>query len=283
MTFALIAPSPARQRRHFLQQTAVATLGAATWGCAPLAYAVGRRVDVTVIDRDSGETLMVHPHHGQRYIAGRPGARYAIRLANRTGGRLLAVVSVDGVNVVTGQTAAWHQAGYVLAPWQVHDIAGWRKNDREVASFEFTTLPDAYAARTGRPHDVGVIGVAVFAERPVPPPMPEPAEISRSEPRRAPARDAGAAAKAAPERPATAQAAERLGTGHGAREPSEVTSTRFERSSNRPLELVSLQYDRHENLVRAGVIPHARPVEPGPRPFPHSAPDAGYVPDPPAR
>lgn len=285
------AHSPAPGRRLFLC-TSAAALAAAAWGAPGPAHALGRRVDVAVIDRDTGETLTVYPHQGRHYIAGRPGARYAIRVANRTGGRLLAVVAVDGVNVVTGQTAAWHQSGYVLSPWQHYDIAGWRKSNDEVAAFEFTALPDSYAARTGRPLDVGVIGVAVFAERPLPPPpppmpMPEPAEIGRAESRRAPgaaAADAGAAAKAAaPESLASAQAAERLGTGHGAREHSQVTHTAFERSSTRPLELVSLQYDRHENLARAGVIPPVSVVHPRPRPFPRSAPDLGYVPDPPAR
>lgn len=249
------------------------------------AHAVGHRVDVTVIDRDTGQTLPTYAHRGQHYVAGRPGARYAIRVANRSGGRVLAVVSVDGVNVVTGRTAAWHQSGYVLAPWQHYDIAGWRKSDQEVAAFEFTALPDSYAARTGRPQDVGVIGVAVFTERPAPPPpAPEPAEIDRFGSRsRAPAGDA---AKASPESMSAAQApraAERLGTGHGAREHSQVSSTHFERSSSRPVELVSLQYDRHEHLVRAGVIPQVSLAHPRPRPFPRSAPDLGYVPDPPAR
>lgn len=270
-------------RRPFLIATAAA-LGALAWGASTAAHALGHRLGVTVIDRDTGQSLTVHTHRGHHYIAGRPGARYAIRLDNRTGGRVLAVVSVDGVNVVTGQTAAWHQSGYVLAPGQGYDIAGWRKSDHEVAAFEFTALPDSYAARTGRPLDVGVIGVAVFSERPAlpPAPMPEPAEIGHSRAsRQAPAAADSAAAKAAPERLAAPRAAERLGTGHGAREHSEVTSTHFERSSSQPVELLALQYDRRDNLVRAGVIRHVDPA--WPRPFPRSAPDVGYVPDPPAR
>jgi hypothetical protein len=288
MAHDLPAPArPAPSRRLFLS-TSAAALAAVAWGSAGPAHALGQRVDVTVIDRDTGETLTIYPPRGHHYIAGRPGARYAIRVANRTGARVLAVVSVDGVNVVTGQTAAWHQSGYVLAPWQSYDIAGWRKSQEEVAAFELTALPDSYAARTGRPLDVGVIGVAVFTERPLPPPppmpMPEPAEIGRAESRRAApaAADAGAAAKAAPESVASAQPAERLGTGHGAREHSQVTHTQFERSSRRPLETLSLQYDRHENLARAGVIPPVNVATPRPRPFPRS-PDLGYVPDPPAR
>lgn len=287
---ALLSP-----RRRLFLSTGTTALAALAWGATSPAHALGRRVDVAVIDRDTGETLTAHPHRGRHYIAGRPGARYAVRVSNRTGGRVLAVVSVDGVNVVTGQTAAWQQAGYVLAPWQSYDIAGWRKSQEEVAAFEFTALPDSYAARTGRPLDVGVIGVAVFTEQPLPPPPPplpepQPAEIGRSETRRqAPAGSADAAGAAAAEkwapaeRLASAAPAPRLGTGHGAREPSQVTTTQFERSSREPVELVALQYDRYENLARAGVVPPVALAHPRPRPFPRSAPDAGYVPDPPLR
>ena len=47
------------------------------------------------------------------------------------------------------------------------EIDGWRKSMDEVAAFYFTALPDSYAARTGRPDNVGVIGVALFREEPV--------------------------------------------------------------------------------------------------------------------
>ena len=82
------------------------------------------------------------------------------------------MIAVDGVNVVSGETAAHDQTGYVLNNGQSAQITGWRKNLARVAAFEFTALPNSYAARTGRPDNVGVIGVAVFRERVryVPPP-----------------------------------------------------------------------------------------------------------------
>lgn len=292
--------APARRpaaRRAFLSAAAIALLGA---GCAPAALAAGSTVDVTVVDRETGDTLAVYPYRGRSYIAGRPGSRYAIRVTNRTGERVMAVMAVDGVNIISGQTASWSQSGYVLAPWQSYEITGWRKSNEEVAAFEFTSLPDSYAARTGRPDDVGVIGVAVFTERvqwqPPPPPAPRAPGVVRLESRRSDAGNDGAPpsglADKAAESMASANAAakpaapapdERLGTGHGARESSHVTSTSFVRSSVRPVEIVSLQYDRYENLARAGVIPQVGWSDPGPRPFPKSAQNSGYVPDPPSR
>src|SRR5690606_15836127 len=122
-------------------------------------------VELTVVDRDTGRLLPEYRHRGDDWIAGTPGHAYSVRLANTTGERVLVVLSVDGINAVTGQTAAPSQAGYVLGPWETAEIAGWRKSLDDVARFVFTDLPDSYAARTGRPDDVGVVGIAVFRER----------------------------------------------------------------------------------------------------------------------
>src|SRR3974377_1337841 len=59
----------------------------------------------------------------------------------RPGQRLLAVTAVDGVNVISGDTAGWQQTGYVFGPYQGYEISGWRKSDREVAAFQFTAPP----------------------------------------------------------------------------------------------------------------------------------------------
>lgn len=199
--------------------------------------------------------------------------------------RSLVVLSVDGVNAITGQTAHWNQSGYVLAPYQSYEITGWRKSQSEVAAFEFTELRDSYAARTGRPFDVGVVGVAAFRERR--PVWRHEPELSQSAPRpyaeQRSEKSAGAAAADRSRESAAANApapAERLGTGHGERETSWVHNTRFERASSTPDEVVALRYDSFENLVAAGVVPRRYPPPHGnPRPFPE-APLAGYVPDP---
>ncbi len=94
-----------------------------------------------------------------------PGHRYAVRLHNRSGRRVLAVLSVDGINAVDGRTADLHQAGYVLGPGEALEVAGWRKSLDAVAQFVFVDPAASYAARTGRPDNLGVIGVAVFRER----------------------------------------------------------------------------------------------------------------------
>src|ERR1700693_2574594 len=124
------------------------------------------RVNVEIFDRTEGRVLPIYTHEGRRYVVGKPGNEYAIRVRNSGADRVLAVMSVDGVNVISGDTASVAQFGYMVAAYTMFDIAGWRKSLSLTAAFYFTALSDSYAARTGRPDNVGVIGVAVFRERP---------------------------------------------------------------------------------------------------------------------
>src|SRR4051812_14564924 len=95
---------------------------------AACAHGAGRMGDLQVYDRTSGRQLPVYWHAGRPYVAGQPGNEYRVVVRNRRGEDLLAVVSVDGVNVLSGETAGAGQDGYVLAAWQRMDITGWRKS-----------------------------------------------------------------------------------------------------------------------------------------------------------
>jgi hypothetical protein len=243
------------------------------------AMAEGRLTDVRVIDRERDRVLPLYRFRGEFWVAGEPGSRYAIELLNDSRERLLNVVSVDGVNVITGETAAFDQAGYVLEPLQRYDVAGWRKSKREIAAFEFTRHSRSYAARTGRPDDVGVIGVAVFREREAfhlpRPPLPPFPPFERSAPQ--PGTKSGPLPQDKSHR--GGEPGPQLGTGHGERERDRVGETDFVRRSGRPDEIVRIRYDSHENLVALGVIPpERRRWRDRPSAFPGS--NRGYVPDP---
>ena len=80
------------------------------------AAAVGGLAELTVYDRSEGRNLPVYWHEGRAWVVGKPGNEYQLQLRNRQGEDLLAVLSVDGVNVITGETAAVQQSGYVLPP-----------------------------------------------------------------------------------------------------------------------------------------------------------------------
>jgi hypothetical protein len=245
---------------------------------ASLPVQAGRLLDMEIVDRATGQTLDTYRHRGQHWVAGNPGDRYAVRLLNRTGERVLVVLSVDGVNAVSGETAAANQSGYVLDPWERAEIAGWRKSLSDVAQFYFTALPDSYAARTDRPDNVGVIGAAVFREKarpqPVMPYLGQGAPGAGAESRAAEASADTAAPASAPAAKAMRQA-ERLGTGHGEGEYAPTRYTAFERAASSPAEVLSLRYDSRDSLAARGIIPRPVPYAPEPRPFP-----GGFVPDP---
>jgi hypothetical protein len=134
---------------------------------------VGEQVGVMVRDTVTQTTLPIYLHRGEYWVAGVPGQGYELWLTSRVPGRrVLATTSVDGINVITGQTAAPVGRGYVLSPYSMATVSGWRKSEHEVAAFRFAAPQASYAAQTGRPANVGVIGVAVFPELQLPPPPP---------------------------------------------------------------------------------------------------------------
>ena len=236
----------------------LAALFAAT-ACTPASAQPLVRMDV--VDRDTGQWLPEYRHRRDAWIAGMPGHRYGVRLTNTTGERVLVVLSVDGVNAVTGETAHPSQTGYVLDPWQSTEIAGWRKSWDDIAQFVFTALPDSYAARTGRPDNVGTIGIAVFRERiyhrPYPMPMPP---IARREGEAKSRANAPAADSAAESGYGTMAQQQRIGTGHGQREWAPVGQASFVRDSSRPAQVTQLRYDSPDALAALGILP---------RPYPH--------------
>ena len=237
--------------------------------CAAEVRAHGGLVDLSVYDRTEGRRLAVHWHEGRAYDVGKPGNEYQVTMRNRLREDVLTVVSVDGVNVISGETADPGQTGYVLGQSRAYDILGWRKSLAETAAFYFTALPDSYAARTGRPDNVGVIGVAVFRRKQPPQPVAPMLRPGAAEPgaaRREAASDAAAG-------PRAAQDESRLGTGHGRREVSQVQHVAFERATSAPAETITLYYDSQRNLLARGIIREPAPVAPLPRPFPGFAPD----------
>ena len=228
--------------------------------------AAGRLADVEIYDRAAGRTLQIYESGGHWFVAGRPGSEYQVTISNRERGDLLAVISVDGVNVVTGETAASVQSGYVIEHGRRLSIAGWRKSLEKIAAFYFTDLGDSYAARTGRPENVGVIGVALFRRKPAP-----IAELEQPKTRA----EAGASNDSAPRSAAPPAAEKKIGTGHGRSQNAPARYVEFERESDLPAEVISIHYDTYANLVARGVIHEERKL---PLPFP-----GGFVPDPPDR
>jgi hypothetical protein len=138
-------------------------------GGAPLRDRSGAYEVEVLID---GNVAPTYAHDGETYVMGQLGARYTLRVHNHSGRRIEAVVSVDGRDVIDGKPAELrNKRGYLVPAYGTVDIDGWRISRAEAAAFRFSSVPDSYAARTGNAREVGVIGVAVFPERYVPPPV----------------------------------------------------------------------------------------------------------------
>jgi hypothetical protein len=121
---------------------------------------------ITVSIRDGNGEALEAAHVGDRtYVMGTIGARYTITLTNHTGHRFESVATVDGLDVINGQAGSPSNRGYVLMPFATLEIDGFRQSQDAVAAFRFARVADSYAAQSGSARNVGVIGVAFFAER----------------------------------------------------------------------------------------------------------------------
>lgn len=273
---------------------AVLMPGLIVWGGDALAFSSptgDSRYEVEVLV--NGVPAREYLHGGRFYVMGSKGDRYAIRVRNRTGRRVEVVASVDGLDVMDGRKADYvNKRGYVLGPWQTYDIEGFRLDMGRVAAFRFAAVEDSYAAKQGDDRNVGVIGVAFFAERR--PVVRQPA-IIRPEARGGAHHDdrAGGARsrKSAPAPTASAtppparessagwlggvgaqsgveagrvesESRPGLGTEFGEARDSRVTETTFRRANPRtPSALFAIWYNDREGLIAMGVPVDGRPSD----------------------
>lgn len=125
-----------------------------------------------------GRVLKQYSHEGRTFIEAPPTGDYTIRLTNDSPRRRKAVVSVDGINVIDGETAGKREdgkwgPGYVLRAWETLNIPGWRRDDNKVARFTFEAQDQSYSAQVGKgTANTGVIGIAVWDEKEQPRPEP---------------------------------------------------------------------------------------------------------------
>ena len=105
---------------------------------------------------------------GRYYVEARRGARYTVRLDNRSQERLGVALTVDGLNVISGQRPAGPGPGrmYVLEPWDSTEVQGWRTDLDSVQRFTFVDEERSYAVRSGKANSkMGWIELAVYRER----------------------------------------------------------------------------------------------------------------------
>ena len=258
-----------------------------TWGFPEVS---GHMVGVSVAVEGARAALFPDPGgSGRFYLEAKEGSRYEIVLQNRTRDRLGVVVTVDGLNVISGERAGGGDRMYVLDPWGSTTIRGWRTSLSDVRRFTFVDERTSYAARSGKANGrMGWIEVKAYRERwhayPYPlrqapdpwyrrdSPSLEDKDEARATPaprepfsddaareeaapaKRAGAPEADAASGRAAAPPATMPERSRAfpGTGWGARTDDPVTVVSFEPEAT-AAECVTLRYEYAPTLRALGI------------------------------
>jgi hypothetical protein len=152
---------------HYNDRRGVEALAAYHGGHVPRfreQLSAGGAISVSVRDENDAPLEAIQLQD-RTYIIGEQGERYSIVIANRSNHRVEAVTTVDGVDVMNGETGSVENRGYVLDPHETYVVDGFRRSQSQVAAFRFARVADSYAAQTGSARNVGVIGIAFFDER----------------------------------------------------------------------------------------------------------------------
>jgi hypothetical protein len=117
----------------------------------------------------NGSRCKQYSHQGKTFIEAKQGSEYVIEVKNNHWKRVLAVGSVDGLNVLTGKTAHESDSGYIIGAYSAEKIKGFRFSDDEWALFKFGYKFNgntyAQSKEDGSEKNCGVIGVRFFYEK----------------------------------------------------------------------------------------------------------------------
>lgn len=117
----------------------------------------------------NGKPAKVYQHHnGLRYIEARNGTEYSLRIYNGSFQQRLAVVTVDGVNVISGQpqSNSGIGQGYIVNANQTLEIKGFRKDLNSVGAFKFCKASGSYCnEKEGLKGNNGIIGVRLYSPK----------------------------------------------------------------------------------------------------------------------
>lgn len=120
-------------------------------------------VDILV----DGKPVKQFFHKTNHFIEAKIGSSYSVRIKNNSYSRALAVVTVDGLNVISGLPQGNERGlGYIVSARDSLTIEGFRKNLQEVGSFEFCKKEESYCNEQGLAGNNGVIGVRIYNEKP---------------------------------------------------------------------------------------------------------------------
>jgi hypothetical protein len=248
----------------------------ATISAAPVRHSIGD-VDILI----GGAVQPRFAHDGRWYVEAQKGREYAIRLHNPHGVRVAVALSVDGLNTIDArETTAADARKWVLGPYETVTISGWQTSRSEARHFEFTTEARSYGQALGKTTNLGIISAVFFKER-VPALTSDLSKDLASRPP-APPRSSDATGSANSGAVATERKSqdEYAATGMGRRTDHAIEQVWLDLEDT-PSQVLNIRYEFHPQLVRLGILPSGRTVDPlqrreGARGF-----DPGFCPEPP--
>lgn len=239
-------------------------------------YAEGSLVEVLV----NGRPLEKLYGRGRLYVEALRGAEYELRIRNPYPVRVAVALTVDGLNTIdASHTSRWDSSKWVIGPYGTITISGWQMSMQRARRFYFTTERDSYAAKLGRPSDLGLISAVFFRERGVPVPL---TRRTRPYPLEAPGDDEADSkrdSQAAPDSGRAEAAPRAAGRGSQPRSVApapplddDYAATGIGRSVShyvswinldldpRPAAEVNIRYEYYDALVRLGLLPRRLPA-----------------------
>jgi hypothetical protein len=207
-----------------------------------------------------GRKVRTYKHEGERFIEGRSGSEYTLKIHNNTSRRAVAVISVDGLSVMDGKEASRKGAGYVLDAHSVTEIPGWRLDNSGVARFRFGSVPSSFAGKQKKARNVGVIGCVLYFEVERTMRFMDSGVRSRSILRGAGGQSldsgtyeySGGIQTSSLNSRRVKKTTANLGTQFGRRDEHQVREVKFEAEDNQADELV-VHYDDREGLEARGI------------------------------
>src|ERR1035437_1261263 len=117
----------------------------------------------------NGNKCKQYSHDSRKYIEAKNGSEWYLKIKNNTNSRILAVCSVDGLNVLTGESASPDDSGYIIDSYNSRKIKGFRVSDSSWALFKFGYKSNgktyAQSKNDGSEKNCGVIGIKLFYEK----------------------------------------------------------------------------------------------------------------------
>jgi len=105
---------------------------------------------------------------GKQWVEARENTKFEIKVENNSYSRVLAVASVDGLNVINAKHKGpmGDTPGYVINNNSSLSIPGWLVDNKGANEFLFASEKNSYSRKIGADEsNIGVIGVAIVSEK----------------------------------------------------------------------------------------------------------------------